>query len=217
VPGCCATFESAALHQFDDARAASELARYRRKGPGPTTRLLEDAVAQSCGSGGTLLDIGAGIGPLTFGLLARGISRAVAVDASAAYLAAARAEAKRIDRADAIEFVHGDFVPLAAKLPAADVVTLDRVVCCYPDYVGLLDAALEHAGRCIGLAYPRDVWYVRTLMRLENGRRRLTGNPFRSFVHPAASIDQLIRTAGFNLSSRRESWFWIVAVYRRRA
>ena len=34
---------------------------------------------------------------------------------------------------DRVERRHGDFVTVAPKVPAADDVILDRVVCCYPD------------------------------------------------------------------------------------
>jgi SAM-dependent methyltransferase len=216
MPACCSTFERAAEHQFNEKKAAAELARYRTKGPGPTTRLLLDGIAQSGASSGILLDIGSGIGSLTFGLLERGMARAVAVDASSAYIEAARQEAERIGRENAVEFVHADFLSVASDLPVATIVALDRVVCCYPSSTSLLDAALRHVGRCLALSYPRDVWYVRLGVMLENGQRRLTKNSFRTFVHPVARMEEMIRKAGFDLSSRRETWMWSVDVYTRR-
>lgn len=164
---------------------------------------------------GTLLDVGSGVGSLTFGLLERGINHAIAVDASSAYNGAARQEAERLDRAGAVQFIQGDFVTVAPELPVATLVTLDRVVCCYPSYGPLLDTAIRHADRCLALSYPRDVWCVRIGVSLENGQRRLTSNSFRTFVHPVARMEQMIRAAGFNLSSRRETWMWSVDVYTR--
>ena len=215
MPACCATFERTAEQQFNGKKAAEELKRYQTKGPGPTTRLLQDAIAQAGALNGTLLDIGSGIGSLTFGLLERGITRAIAVDASSAYHGVARQEADRLGRAAAVQFIHGDFVTVASELPDATLVTLDRVVCCYPSYRPLLDAAIRHADQCLALSYPRDVWYVRLGVRLENGQRRLTKNSFRTFVHPVTRMEQMIRAAGFGLSSRRETWMWAVDVYTR--
>lgn len=215
MPACCSTFERAADQQFTEKKAAAELKRYRTKGPGPTTRLLQDGLAAAGGLNGTLLDIGSGVGALTFGLLERGIAHAIAVDASSAYTSVARQEAERLGRAGAVQFLHGDFVTVASELPPATVVTLDRVVCCYPSYESLLDAALRHADRCLALSYPRDVWYVRLGVRLENAQRGLTTNSFRTFVHPVGSMGQMIRAAGFDLSSRRETWMWSVDVYTR--
>ena len=215
MPACCSTFERAAEQQFNEKKAAGELKRYRAKGPGPTTRLLEEGIAYAGALNGTLLDVGSGVGSLTFGLLERGITRAIAVDASSSYNSVARQEAERLGRADAVQFIHADFVSVAPELPAATLVTLDRVVCCYPSYGPLLDAALRHADRCVALSYPREVWYVRLGVWLENGQRRLTKNSFRTFVHPIARMEQMIRAAGFDLSSRRETWMWSVDVYLR--
>ena len=216
MSACCSAFECAADLQFNEKKAIEELKRYRTKGPGPTTRWLQQDLEHAGTLSGTLLDIGSGIGSLTFGLLERGVTHAVAVDASSAYNGVARQEAARLGRADAVRFVHADFVSVAPELPAATLVTLDRVVCCYPSFEVLLNAALHHADLCLALSYPRDVWYVRLGVMLENAPRRLKKNPFRTFVHPATRMEELIRSAGFELSTRRETWKWSVDVYRRR-
>jgi magnesium-protoporphyrin O-methyltransferase len=217
MPACCSTFERAAERQFNERKAAAELKRHWTKGPGPTTRLLQEGIARAGALNGTLLDVGSGVGSLTFGLLERGITHAIAVDASSAYNGVARQEAERLGRAGAVQFIDGDFVTVASELPVAALVTLDRVVCCYPSYGPLLDAAIRHAGRCLALSYPRDAWYVRLGVRLENGQRRVRRNSFRTFVHPVARMEQMIRAAGFDLSSRRETWTWSIDVYVREA
>jgi magnesium-protoporphyrin O-methyltransferase len=217
MPGCCSGFQCAADQQFDQEKVAQELKRYHKKGPGPTTRMLADGIAQSGALQGTVLDVGAGFGALTLALLERGAGRAIAVDASTASLAAGREEASRLGRSGAIEFVHADFVESAARLPSASVVALDRVVCCYPSWERLLDAALGHTDRCLALSYPRGTWYVRLGFALENGRRKVSGNSFRAFVHPVPKMEQTIRRAGLELVSRRETWMWSVDVYLRAA
>jgi magnesium-protoporphyrin O-methyltransferase len=215
MAGCCSPFACAANQQFNQKKVVQELKRYRQKGPGRTTRLLVDGIAASGATIGTVLDVGSGIGGMTFALLERGASSAVAVDASAAYVGAARDEAGRRGRTGAIRFVHADFVVAADELPSASIVTLDRVVCCYPSCRQLLDAVVAHADHCLALSYPRDVWYVRAGMGLENGQRWLTRNSFRTFVHPVSVIEDTITRAGLRLSSRRETWMWSADVYVR--
>ena len=95
---CCGAFSAAVDAQFTPKKVLSELKRYRQDGPGVTTRLLRDGLIDAGLAAGTILDVGAGIGALTFELLARGATSAVAVDASAAYLAAAQEEAERRGR-----------------------------------------------------------------------------------------------------------------------
>jgi magnesium-protoporphyrin O-methyltransferase len=215
MPSCCAPFEGVADEQFNQHRAAAELKRYRERGPGPTTRLLADGIVDAGTCDGTLLDVGSGIGSLAFTLLTRGITHVVAVDASSAYVQTGREEAERLGRADDVEFVHADFVSVATEVPTATVVTLDRVLCCYPLYEPLLKVAIRHADRCLALSYPRNAWYVRLGIAIENCQRRLTRNSFRTFCHPVTRIEQLIRDAGFTLGSRRETWMWSVDVYTR--
>ena len=215
MSACCSPFECAADQQFNEKKATGELKRYHTRGPRPTTRLLQESIEQTGALNGTLLDIGSGIGSLTFRLLESGATHAVAVDASSAYNVVARQEAARLGRADAVRFVHADFVVVAPHLPAATVVTLDRVVCCYPSYEALLNPALRHAEKCFALSYPRDVWYVRLGVLLENAQRRLTKNPFRTYVHPAVRMETVIRSAGFKLCTRRETWMWSIDVYTR--
>jgi 2-polyprenyl-3-methyl-5-hydroxy-6-metoxy-1,4-benzoquinol methylase len=207
IGGCC-SFEDEAGRQFDARKAAKEVFVYRKRGPGATTRLLRDAITDACAARRRLLDIGAGIGALTFELLQNGVSHSVAVDASPAYLEAARAEAARRGFQTRITFVQADFVRVARDLESADVVTLDRVVCCYPSYDPLLRDALRLANHCFALSYPRAKFYVKAVMALENGQRRLVSNPFRTYVHPPDAMERIIRDAGFTLATRSETWVW---------
>jgi SAM-dependent methyltransferase len=200
---------------FDAKRAAQDLARYRRKGPNPTTILLRDGLAKAGQLNGTLLDVGAGVGALTFELLDLGIASAIAVEASSAFLAAATEEAERRGRASSTQFVHGDFLDVASGLPGAAVVTLDRVICCHPAYEAILDEALRHAQLYFAFSYPRDLWYVRAGLAIENGIRRLASKAFRAFVHPAERMEQIIEKAGFKLASRRQTFIWCADVYVR--
>jgi SAM-dependent methyltransferase len=215
VSTCCSLFTDVAGRQFDAGKVAQELVSYHKSGPGPTTRLLRDLLVDAGLARGVLLDIGTGFGALTFELLDRGMARAVAVDASSAYLAAAAEEARRRATDKNIELVHGDFVDVAATLPCADIVALDRVVCCYPQMEPLVRAAASRAYGTLALSYPRELWYVRAALAIENLRRRMAGNPFRTFVHSPRAMEQLIQGAGFRLRKRRRTWMWSIDVFVR--
>ena len=212
---CCSGSGAAADRHFTDAIASRDLLRYREKGPGPTARLLLDGLRGEQPLGDALLDVGSGIGALTFELLERGMKRAVLVDASSAYLKAATNEAIRRQRRDVIEVVHGDFLDVASGVRAADTVTLDRVICCYPHFVPLLEQALRHAERFFALSYPLARWYVRLGIAFENALRRLRRDPFRAFVHPPAAMERIIESAGFELVTRKRTWMWAGDVYKR--
>jgi SAM-dependent methyltransferase len=217
MPCSCCAFLNATERQFSQKKAESEIARYREKGPGPTTRLLRDGLVNTGAVEGTVLDIGGGVGALSFELLDRGVTRAIIVDASPAYLAAASDEASRRGRAAVTSVVPGDFVTISEQLPAGDLVTLDRVVCCYPMYEPLLREALQHAGRRFAYSYPRDRWFVRFRVWLENTLRRWRSNPFRTFVHPPSEMQRIVEAAGFRLASRRDTLTWSADVFVKAA
>src|SRR5438309_4703647 len=136
--GCSCAASNATARHFSERRVRKELASYRATGPATTTRGLLGLLANADRPPRTVLDIGSGIGALSFGLLGAGAGRAICVDVSAAALAVGAEEAERLGVADRIEWVAGDFVEIAATVPSADLVVLDRVVCCYPAYAPLL-------------------------------------------------------------------------------
>src|SRR5436190_242530 len=140
---CCG--DTASDREFDAVVARRELARFRRRGPKPWTKQLVDAIGSAAvPAGSTLLDIGGGVGAIHHRLLERGFAQATHLDASEAFLAVAAGEATRLGHSGRVVFRHGDFHALAKDLPRADVVTLDRVVCCDPDYEGMLREAAAH-------------------------------------------------------------------------
>ncbi|MCI0347549.1 MAG: methyltransferase domain-containing protein [Chloroflexi bacterium] len=199
---------------FSAKEADGDLERYRDKGADPTTRALIDAIVAEGVAGASLLDIGGGIGVIALELLAAGVARAVAVDASEAYVEAARAEAERRGYGDRTSAHLGDFVGLAPEVDPADVVTLDRVVCCYPDVHALLGAASAKANRLVGLVYPRDTWWNRIAARVIAAWGWLTRDPTRWYLYRTAEVDRILRAAGFSGREVKRTFIWQVVVYR---
>lgn len=204
-------------NEFDKKHAAGELRRYQRNGPRPTTLALIDQVASLGVDGRTVIDIRGGVGAAHFGLLAAGARAATDVDASSEYLRTAREEAARRGLGDRITHHHGNFIDLAADIPAADIVTLDRVICCYDDAKALLESAAQRAKSVLGLVHPRDTPLSRFLNRLLNLMQAVQGTDYRSFVHPQEQIDSVVQSKGFENRSRVKRGFWQVSVYARRA
>ena len=200
---------------FDRRTAERDLDRYRRKGADRTTRMLLDLIRPHRVEGSTILDIGGGIGVIDRELLNAGAARAVLVDASPAYLDAARHEAARVNLMDRMEFVDGDFVRRAAEVASADIVTLDRVICCYPDAEALVGLSAARAQRIYGLVVPRDRWLVRAAIRLLNFGFWLRRMAYRTYAHPNARIDEAIAASGLTIRSEARTFFWRVVVYER--
>ncbi|HEX9331162.1 MAG TPA: class I SAM-dependent methyltransferase [Anaerolineales bacterium] len=208
---CCEITDNA----FSEAEAMSELRSYHKRGPAHQTKLILEAVRSLGLKNADLLDIGGGIGAIHHELLKDVARTATHVDASSAYLKEAKQEAARRGHSEQVNFIHADFTDVAAELPKADIVTLDRVVCCYPDFYRLLEAAAEHSQRALALTYPRETWYLRLGEGVINFFQRLRKDPFRMFLHPVAEMDSLLKREGFKRVSLRRLFIWEMALYQR--
>jgi magnesium-protoporphyrin O-methyltransferase len=200
---------------FDDRMADSDLKDLRRRGPSKTTRMLIEALVRRGVAGKTALDIGAGVGAVHMALLTAGAISATDVDVSAAYLKVAKTEATRLGLSDRTQYIRGDFVQQAEHIEPADVVTLDRVVCCYPDMPALVGASVAHARSMYGLIFPRDVWWMRWGAAVGNLIPRLMRSGFQFYVHPAARVDAIARDGGFERVYTGRTRLWQVVVYGR--
>lgn len=212
MPGCCCEMTD---RTFGEKDARGDLRDYRAHGPQGQTRELLRAVRSLGLSDATLLDIGGGVGVIHHELLQDVAVIATHVDESSAYLKVAREEAGNLGHEGRVTFIHADFTDVARDLPVADIVTLDRVVCCYPNFQALLTDASAHARRALGLVYPRDIWYVRAVISLINLLQRLRKDPFRVFVHPIPRMEAVLTAAGLRRLSLSRFLAWEVALYQR--
>lgn len=210
--GCCEPDYDAT---FSARAARRELNAYRRKGATGTTGRLVEAIRSAGVDGASVLDIGGGVGVIGFELLAAGAERLTDVDAARNYLAVARREAARRGYAERASYVLGDFVAIAGEIESADVVTLDRVLCCYGDWRGLVDASAQRARRLYGLAYPVDRWWTRLAVGLGNLATRLSRRRYRFYVHPEREVDARIRGHGFRAVLHDRGLAWQTVLFER--
>ena len=210
--------DSPTMRDFGDfynaKKAASDLRRYRKKGPLPSTRMLIDALTTDCVEGATVIDIGGGIGTLQHELLAAGAAHVTSVDASDAYIQTAREASERRGLSGRVTYHHGDFLELANTIPPADIVTLDRVINVCPDWKRLIHLSAARARRLYGLVYPRDTLPVRMVVRVMN--LLVWRGPVHASVPSPDVIDRLTSEAGLVRFFSKTTGPWQVAVYRRR-
>lgn len=200
---------------FDDKMARRQLRHYRRKGPAKATRRLLDAIAAAGIGGRTFIDVGGGVGAIQHDFMNRGAAGGTSADASPAYLAAARSEAESRGYAKRMRYVDGDFVERAGELDRADIVTLDRVVCCYPDMPTMLGAAASLARRTVGLIIPRGTRFMRFGVGIANLIQRLRRHPFRIYVHDPDEVEAVLVEHGLSRRYLRDGLVWRVMVFAR--
>ena len=203
---------------FDEENAIDELESYHEKGPRRSTGFLIEALQSEAKSGMTLLDIGGGIGAIQLELLKNGIRQSTAVEASTAYFRLGQKEARRLGYDDRIAYYHGDYTVLAEEINGADIITLDRVICCYPDMEKLVGISSSKAAKLYGAVFPRDAWWLKIGAKIMLPFVRLfTRSVFTYYVHSNAEIDSIIRSNGFELLFSRISGIWKIVLYAQQS
>ena len=205
---------------FDEwATHSARRARSRETSTKTTARLLS-ALDDAGLRGRTLLDVGCGAGDLALAALAHGADRATGFDLGPGAIASARALAAERGLSERVTFAVGDGAVI--DLPPADVVSLNRVLCCYPDVGALLTNTLGAAGSVYGFTAPIDRGVLGIVNRLTtwvgNGWYRLRESKFRgfrAFVHDLDVVDERVRAAGFEPVRRERRGLWDLAVYVR--
>jgi len=182
---------------------------------------LLDAITEAGVADRTVLDVGCGIGDLAIEIVARGATSGTGFDLSAKAIAEARRLAASRGVGDRMRFEVGDGAKL--DLPAADIVVINRVVCCYPDTDNLLLHTLGAAGSVFAITAPVSKgatgWFNRVWYRVLNVAYRARPKKFagfRTFIHDLDRIDERIRAAGFRrVRHERRRVVWDLAVYTR--
>ena len=153
----------------------------------------------------TILDIGCGVGVLGLTALQRGASHACLIDVSHDSLRMARELSTQLGVSGAA-FVQGDAAQL--ELPHANVVLLDRVVCCYPNAVALLHRASDLSEHDLLFTYPLPRWWLRLGRSLLNFGMAVTRNDYRFYVHDEAELLTAAAQHGHHLERRGRYGLW---------
>jgi len=199
---------------FDQKEAKKNLKTYRKKGPDKFTKLLLEAIYEQHFRGLSLLDIGGGIGVLQHELLQNDISRTTDVDASSASIEIAKELMIENGMKDRMKFIYADFNDCHQEVEKHDIVTLSRVVCCYPDAVGLINNSTVKANKYYGIIYPRGGFFADFIQTFMNFGLYLRRNPFRVFNHSEELMDETIRNKGFERVYYGTAFPWRIALYK---
>ena len=211
---CCAAINEDTGRLFSRFAAWHRL-RFRLFGFERTQRQLLGGIRQAGIGGATLLEIGCGPGYLHRALLRLGAERATGVDLSAGMLEIARAGAVAEGLAERTDYLQGDFTQVADQVAEADVVILDKVICCYPDWLVLVERSLGKARRCYALTIPRDRALTRASIKAMRWGLRGMGCCYQPFVHDPEEIDGRIGASGFRLIDEARTPLWLTRTYTR--
>jgi SAM-dependent methyltransferase len=212
----CRCADVALDEMFDERFARRDADHYRRKGLPKRARILLALLRNVIDlTGKTSLEGGAGAGALTVDLARLGARHARGVDATTVAVQCARSLAVDFKVEDRVEFEVGDFADAMLALPRADIVILDRVVCCYPDWRALLTRAATHADRAVALSYPPGNRLSSVEVGAFNALQKRLGRKFRLHRHSPVAMLGLLADNGFTALTTRRYWFWEIAVAAR--
>ena len=198
---------------FSEKSAQAEAKRYRSKGLDKVSRRIVELVKERGVKGRTVLEVGGGIGAIEIELLRAGAARATNVELTPTYEEAAGELLREAGLLDRVDRRVGDFV--VADLEAADLVILNRVVCCYPDMPRLAAAAAEHARSTLVLTFPNDRWSTRLGLTLLNLGFRVFRVQFQVFLHRPDGILAAIEEHGLRTQLNHRGLVWQTAALER--
>lgn len=198
---------------FSQRSAWRQVRRYRKRGLDATSRRIVELLVHRGVEGRTVLEVGGGIGAVQLELLRAGAARAVSVELTPTYEAAALDLLRGSGFEDRVERRVMDFAEAAASIEAADVVVLNRVICCYPDLPKLAGAAAGHAREVLVLSFPEDRLWTRMMVAIANLPMRLAS--FRVYVHPERLLRQVTAASGLRPALEQPGVFWKVAAFAR--
>jgi magnesium-protoporphyrin O-methyltransferase len=161
-----------------------------------------------------VLEIGGGIGCIQAELLEAGAAEGEVVELVSAYEPYARELAREKDLEARTTFRVVDILERPDAVEPADVVVLNRVVCCSPDGVALAAAAGRLARQALVLSFPRDVFWVRAGVRMLNASFWLMRKSFRVYVHRPAVLFAAAEAGGARVGEGNRSAVWQWATLR---
>ncbi|MEM6801714.1 MAG: hypothetical protein AAF696_09950 [Bacteroidota bacterium] len=212
MESCCNTTYQGT---FDDKRAKKELKEYEASGIKENSQALYQLLQLLDLRDKSMLEIGGGIGSLIFESFTLGLKTAQYVDISEAYFHTFKSALKARNLEDKVAIHLGDFVVLEEKVQKADLVVLDKVICCYEDYEALVQNSTAKAASWYAITIPKDSWWIKILFSYFIFLKRLKKDFFRPYIHKHRLIFDQIHKAGFQLKEERKNFMWKSFLFER--
>ena len=200
---------------FSEKNAYAEAKAYRRKGLDANSSRIVELLRDRGLAGKTVLEVGGGIGAIQIELLKAGAAKAVDVELTPTYEAAASELIREAGFDDRVERRVMDFAEDGRQVDPADIVVMNRVICCYPDMAKLAGMAADHARKVLVMTFPRETWWIRLAVSSANLMFRVMRREFQIFVHPPSRIVATGEQHGLRKIADRPGFFWQMVALER--
>ncbi len=212
---CCDSSQVQGTNKFFSKHSARYLKQFRKKGLAKEQKYIVEGIEKSPVGGKSILDIGCGAGGLHITMLKHGAASAVGVDMSEGMLEGAKHFAREFGFENQTKYLLGDVVEMNGTIGNADIVVLDKVVCCYEHLDKLLDASLSRTKEIYALSFPASNLMVKISFYGLIFIRKLFKAQFRPYWHDWEKMVQKIRDNGFSPVHTASTFFWSVYVFQR--
>ena len=202
---------------FSERSARGEAKRYRRKGLDSTSRRIVDFIKRQAVENRTVLEVGGGIGAIQIELLKAGAAHATSIELTPTYEEVAAGLVREAGFTNRIDRKVMDFAAAAEQVDTADIVIMNRVLCCYHDMPKLAGAASDRTRQLLVMSFPRETWWTRVGLKVGNSALRLTRREFQVFLHSPKAILATSEGHGLRTVFDQTGAFWTVAALRRPA
>lgn len=201
---------------FDSQTAGSDLDEYLEHGLGDLEERMVAAIPpEAVSSARRVLEIGGGIGVIQAELLLKGADTGEVVELVRAYEPYALRLATKLGLSGRTTFRVADLIEDPGAAVDADVVVMNRVVCCSEDGLRLTGVAAGLARRVLALSYPRSLTILRVAEWLQQPFARLFRRRYRFYIHDSRAIQRAATANGMQLLSSWHGLFWEYSVFDR--
>ena len=183
---------------FDKKTADKKYKSYLKKGASRVTAKIISQLKNQDIKGKSMIDIGGGVSALQWWFLENGGNRTIDIDASSGYLKQAKDHAKSKGWESSTNFLLGDCVDVYTQIEPADYITLDKVVCCYPNYKEIVESTCDKATQTVSLSYPMDGFIAMVIRKTGDILMSFRDNPFRPFIHSVKDIRTVFKQKGYS-------------------
>lgn len=214
MSSCCRAEPCAEI--FDDAQAEADLEDFLAGGlTSLEERMLAALPSSATSEQARVLEIGGGVGALQAELLRAGAGSGEVVELLGVYEPYARRLAERVGVADRTSFRVVDLLADPAAVEPADVVLLNRVVCCSSEGPALTAAAARLTRGSLALIFPRANLLSRALAAAERALARLFRRKFMIFVWPVERLKSAAASGGLVPVASGGSLVWRYLVFAK--
>lgn len=196
--------------------------QYEKNGLKKHTQIFLDYFEREGITGLSVLELGCGVGGLLLNFLDLGAEHAYGVDLSEKMIENAKGFAKLKKYEEKTNFYVGDFNSVKKNLlpmNQADIVVADRVLCCSPVPIEIVQNMIEFNPKYMVIVQPRKNYGYRAVMDLKIKIRHIqwkvkshgTKIPFVA----VKEYDKLCKDRGYKKVLTKYRYSWEVVIYKK--